>query len=76
MTDFLLSVDPVEPLWKRLKQRHNIAAEALDEDKFKATYYPRNAGSVSRTGDTERAAVVAIIHELKLIGWDQVTADP
>lgn len=63
------------PKWVELKAQHRIQSipPASESDQWTANSQAHYAYKV---GDTEREAVVSLIHELKLEGWDTVSINP
>lgn len=77
MEDLLLDVPDQEPAWIVAKKRHGIRCEYEDDsDMVRAVW--ENAEGYRNTfeGYTEREAVVALIHSLKLTGWEHLSINP
>lgn len=74
----LFEVEPSDPQWVNAKIRHNITVACIDDTKpiYRATYYPKDRGFVTQDAETEKMAVISLIHALKLPGWDELSANP
>ncbi len=72
----MFDVPASAPKWRKLMQRHGITARRLDEtpERWGAGYELNDATILGFYGETERDAVVAMIHNLKLEGWETVSS--
>lgn len=73
----LIDVPASVPKWRELMERHGIETiEALNMDTGKTRWesHTESIPETFSTGETEREAVVALIHNLKLEGWETVSA--
>lgn len=68
-----LDIPKEKPHWLVLKHRHNIT---VSHNKETDTIYAVYNGAYYETGETEREAVVALLHQLKLEGWETVSIEP
>lgn len=77
MEELLLEVPDQEPLWITAKLRHRIRCE-YDQDTDTVLAVWENAEGYRNTfeGDTEREAVISLIHALKLTGWQSLSINP
>jgi hypothetical protein len=79
----LFDIEPTAPKWRKLAEIHGIKSGAAKVMKREggATYYEDLFvasiswfGTVeSDSGETEKEAVITLIHRLKLTGWETVS---
>lgn len=73
MEHLLLKVPPVTPRWLVLKLRHNIHAFYENKTDLMHAQYSKDGIEHEKRGHTEKEAVIALIHTLKLEGWESVS---
>ena len=76
MTDTLFEIEPTRPKWQELADLHGICSKNYNHDfplcSWEATI--DHFGSLEAVwGQTEREAVITLIHVLKLEGWREVS---
>lgn len=77
MTDSLFEIPETVPLWVTLKEKHGIETHCAinTEEPHEWTAKLQSRYSYAK-GETEREAVVTLIHSLKLKGWESVSVNP
>ena len=71
--DSLFDIPETTPKWRELADQHGISA-ALRSESDEWTALVEWFGEVEMDrGDTEKEAVVALIHRLQLAGWETVS---
>lgn len=68
----LFTVEPETPRWITLKEKHGIYVTYKPDDDLVRAHY----SDFYEEGETEREAVVAILHTCKLEGWETVSVEP
>ena len=69
----LFNIEPTAPKWRELADMHGITANLIEET-GKWTAWVEWFGQAEMTcGDTEKEAVVSLIHRLKLTGLETVS---
>lgn len=68
----LFEIEPETPRWVLLKQKHEIRVDYHKSSDEVAAIY----GDFYETARTEREAVVALLHSLRLDGWETVSIEP
>jgi hypothetical protein len=69
----ITKMEPTAPNWRELADMHGITANLIEET-GKWTAWVEWFGEAEMTcGDTEKEAVVSLLHRLKLTGWETVS---
>lgn len=75
MTEMLLDVEPVKPPWVLLMEKHGIETRYDDKNtNWEASWDQGHHTPIKQTGESERDAVVRLVHVAKLDGWQGVSA--
>ena len=69
----LFNIEPTPPKWKQLADVHGITTGQNRETGTWKAEYDDFDETESESGETEREAVVALIHRLGLSGWEGVS---
>lgn len=87
MSDSLFDIPESKPRWRELAEIHGIESDVISDvermsDEAGGYYAERSKGFArielfgeieSATGETEREAVISLIHRLKLTHWETVS---
>jgi hypothetical protein len=78
MSDLLFEINESEPEWKILQSQHGIETRQIFEDGIPVAFAAWIPGRQceTTTDETERGAVVSLIHILKLDGWQRISMNP
>jgi hypothetical protein len=75
MTEMMLDVEPIKPRWVLLKEKHDIETSFDETHQHWQAVWDRNHHvPIKHYGDSEREAVIKVIHLMKLDGWMDVSA--
>lgn len=76
MKDELFDVPETKPRWRQLKEEHGIMTWTditLSSPDSRTWSAEHESSPIRCKGDTEREAVIDLIHKLKLPGWDSLS---
>ena len=75
MSDLLFEINENKPEWKIAKSQHGIETRQVFEDGILVAFAAWIPGRQceTTTDETERGAVVSLIHILKLDGWQRIS---
>ena len=76
MTDTLFDIPQSTPKWQELADMHGIGCAYREPDHLPPAYVAEIeffGHTEMEQGETKREAVIALIHRLKLAGWDTVS---
>jgi len=71
--DTLFEIEESVPKWRELGDKHGITAKFNDQSGTWSAEIEWFNWIAHESGETEREATVAIIHQLKLTGWQEVS---
>lgn len=71
----LFDIEPVIPRWKELAELHGLSCKYIESGHipFWSADIEWFGNAESEKGETEREAVIALIHRLQLEGWRTVS---
>lgn len=69
----LFDVPETKPRWRQLQEEHGIRTFLCDEFNEPIWTASIRPESCVMTGDSEKEAVINLIHEMKLPGWDSLS---
>lgn len=67
----LFDIEPTVPKWRDLVNLHGIMTSQFQDETWMAT--TGHGYDETETGETEKEAVVSLIHRLRLTGWETVS---
>lgn len=76
MTDILFDIEPVTPRWKELAELHGISCNYMEPHHLPPIWLAEIewfGNTETDQAETEREAVIALIHQLQLEGWKTVS---
>lgn len=71
--DDLFNIEPTAPKWRELADLHGITANLIKETGEWTAWVEWFGKAEMTCGDTEKEAVVSLIHRLRLTGWETVS---
>ena len=71
--DDLFNIEPTAPRWRELADMHGITANLIEETGEWTAWVEWFGEAEMTCGDTEKEAVVSLLHRLKLTGWETVS---
>lgn len=73
MTDTLFDTPESIPVWKALANLHGITTQYNSDSGTWSAHIDWFREIEHEDGETEREAVVALVHRLKLAGWNTIS---
>jgi hypothetical protein len=72
--DSLFEIEETLPRWRELADFYGIRTwQPVDSDDWCAEYRPTLSFQAIETQESERLAVIALIHHLQLKGWSELS---
>ena len=69
----LFDIEPTVPKWRKIAEIHGITATHREESGEWTAWVEWFRSVEMAGGETEKEAVVTLIHRLKLTGWETVS---